>query len=128
MSETVGPPANNVGTGNIAGTGVGPSGEPGVHMKKKNPLFLFNKMVRRKEPLKEETFAGHQVFTVDSDRFHTCRMGKRRYARWVNYIGSDDIGIKIKAFGYKYPYKPIILKNRSTGSMLYLRYGKRQWN
>lgn len=54
MSETVGSPTNNIGTGNIAGTGIGPAGEPGVDKKKKGAL-LFKKLVRRKEPLKEKT-------------------------------------------------------------------------
>jgi hypothetical protein len=44
-----GAPANNVGSGNIAGAGVGLSGEPGVHPRKKrkhNPIMMD--MSRRK--------------------------------------------------------------------------------
>lgn len=34
-----GAPTNNVGGGNIAGTGVGKSGEPGVSKKRKSPII-----------------------------------------------------------------------------------------
>ena len=36
---------NNVGSGNVAGLGVGPQGEPGVNKKKRNliPLMAFMK-------------------------------------------------------------------------------------
>jgi hypothetical protein len=35
-----GAPTNNVGGGNIAGTGVGASGEPGVSKKRKSPVII----------------------------------------------------------------------------------------
>lgn len=40
MSETVGPPTNNIGSGAIQGAGVGPKGEPGGKnaLLKKKPL------------------------------------------------------------------------------------------
>ena len=41
-------PANSVGTGAVAGLGVGPQGEPGVNKKKK--LSPFMSFVRRKNP------------------------------------------------------------------------------
>jgi hypothetical protein len=38
-------PVNNVGTGNIAGIGVGPQGEPGVKKKKKIiPFSMFTRV------------------------------------------------------------------------------------
>lgn len=42
-------PTNNVGGGQVAGLGVGPKGEPGVHKKKK--LIPFISFVRRKKPV-----------------------------------------------------------------------------
>tara|TARA_B100000029_G_scaffold502111_1_gene576796 strand:- start:1302 stop:1841 length:540 start_codon:yes stop_codon:yes gene_type:complete len=45
-------PANSAGGGNIAGIGVGPDGEPGVHVKKKkkeNPLTKLISRFRVKE-------------------------------------------------------------------------------
>jgi hypothetical protein len=40
-------PVNNVGSGNIAGLGVGPQGEPGVNMKKKRKVIPFAMFVRK---------------------------------------------------------------------------------
>jgi hypothetical protein len=128
---------NAVGGGQIAGLGVNNpnipnQAEPGVDLKKhrKRSPILFKDLRRRKPVtesyLIEEVFAGNTVFTVDNDRFHACRMGKKKYARWVKYVGDDEIGKRIKAFGYKYPHKPIILKNGSHGGMLYLRYPNAQ--
>ena len=41
-------PANSVGTGSVAGLGVGAQGEPGVNKKKKLTPFLS--FIRRKKP------------------------------------------------------------------------------
>jgi len=41
-------PANSVGTGAVAGIGVGPQGEPGVNKKK--GLTPFIAFIRRKKP------------------------------------------------------------------------------
>lgn len=41
-------PANSVGTGAVAGIGVGPQGEPGVNKKK--ALTPFMAFIRRKKP------------------------------------------------------------------------------
>ena len=43
-----GTPTNNVGGGNIAGTGVGTSGEPGVSKKRKSPVVIS--MAKRSPP------------------------------------------------------------------------------
>jgi len=44
----VGAPTNNVGGGNIAGAGVGASGEPGVSKKRKSPVVIS--MAKRASP------------------------------------------------------------------------------
>jgi hypothetical protein len=47
-AAAAGAPANNVGAGNIAGTG-GKAGEPGVSKKRKSPIVFT--MARRKPPV-----------------------------------------------------------------------------
>lgn len=42
-------PVNNVGQGNIAGTGVGPQGEPGVKKGLKKMVMPFKQFIKRKE-------------------------------------------------------------------------------
>jgi hypothetical protein len=44
-----GSPVNNVGSGNIAGLGIGPQGEPGFDLKKKKKVMPF-KMFNRNPP------------------------------------------------------------------------------
>jgi len=44
-------PVNAVGDGNIAGLGVGPQGEPGVNLKKKNKVMPFKSFFKRKLPI-----------------------------------------------------------------------------
>lgn len=45
-----GAPTNNVGSGNIAGLGIGPQGEPGVNPKRKKKVMPFSSYLRRKMP------------------------------------------------------------------------------
>jgi len=52
------------------------------------------------------------------------RMGKKKYHRYENYVGNDEVGEAIRAFGRANPSKPIILQDSLTGAMLYLKYGK----
>ena len=70
------------------------------------------------------TFAGKQVFVVDSDMYHQCRLGKQKYHRYEKYVGSKRIGKAIREYGLKHPKRPIILQNGENGPMLYLRYGR----
>lgn len=48
VSMVGGAPANVVGSGNIAGLGVGPQGEPGVPKKRKKSVVPFGMFVRKK--------------------------------------------------------------------------------
>ena len=96
-------PANQVGSGNIAGT----TGDPPVGKKV---------MMRR--------FANNDVFTVDTQTFNNARLGKKKYLKYEKYVGTDEIGNAIREYGRKYPKKPIILQDEKTGAMTFLRYGR----
>lgn len=104
---------NAAGPGNIAGIGIGPKGEPG------RP----GKLMRRQK------FGGCEAFVVDSEYFHKCRMGKRKYTRYENYVGNDEIGEEIRQYG-RHPKtcnEAIIVMDEKTGCMMYLKYGKNKW-
>ena len=100
------------------------------HGMKAKDINLGNKLVRKQE-IKSKiiddsyhgTFAGNDVFIVNSDTFHTCRLGKQKYHRYEKYVGNGKIGQAIREFGLTNPKKPIILQNGEGGPMLYLRYG-----
>ena len=53
-----------------------------------------------------------------------ARFGKKKYAKYENYVGNDEIGQEIRAYGRANPGKAIIIKDSLTGAMLYLKYGK----
>ena len=112
-------PTNSAGGGNVAGIGVGPQGEPGVHPKKKK-----KKLAWEDSRVLMNKFAGKDVFIVDSDMFHDCRMGKKKYHRYEKYVGTKRTGNAIREYGRKFPGRPIILQNGEDGPMLYLRYGR----
>ena len=85
--------------------------------KKKKPAWEDSRVLMNK-------FAGKDVFIVDSDMFHTCRMGKKKYHRYEKYVGIKRVGNAIREYGLKFPRRSIILQNGENGPMLYLRYGK----
>lgn len=101
LSEDAAAPTMAAGSGAVAGIGVGPFGEPGGYRPK--------------------TFAGCRVFEVDSAIFQKCRFGKKKYARYEQYVGVGPVGEEIKNYGRKYRKKGIILVDAMTGSMFYLR-------
>tara|TARA_B100000579_G_scaffold213165_1_gene174238 strand:+ start:692 stop:1945 length:1254 start_codon:yes stop_codon:yes gene_type:complete len=114
--------ANSVGGGGVAGLDIG------LTYKKKKEDEKKAKALKKKMKIDEEvrmsTFAGKQVFVVDSDTYHQCRLGKKKYARYEKYVGKDNVGLAIREYGLKHPKRPIILQNGENGPMLFLRYGR----
>ena len=114
--------ANSVGGGGVAGLDIG------LTYKKKKEDEKKAKALKKKMKIDEEvkmgTFAGKQVFVVDSDTYHQCRLGKKQYARYEKYVGKNNVGLAIRENGLKFPKRPIILQNGENGPMLYLRYGR----
>lgn len=105
-------PAVSAGAGAVAGIGIGPKGEPGI--KKKPPLIRRTK------------FAGMQIYEVDADFYHRCRLGKKKYAKYSDYVGEDETGQEIRAYGRNWKTKnnPILIQDKSTGYITFLKYGK----
>lgn len=69
-------------------------------------------------------FGGHRVFPVPTDTFVKARLGKKKYAKWFDYVGESPNGEEIRSFGLKNPKAPIILQDERSGAMMYLRYGR----
>jgi hypothetical protein len=71
--------------------------------------------------IKENTeFAGAPVFDVDMDTLMKSRFGKNRYHRYSKYVGEDETGEAIRKTGRE-TAKDIVLKDKGTGTMMYLR-------
>ena len=97
-------PTTAMGGGNIA--------VRGIPLLKKPPKGLVMKR-----------FGGIDVFAIDPTYFQKSRLGKKKYTRYSGYVGEDEAGEYIRAFARKYPKKPIIVMDSSTGCMQYLRHG-----
>ena len=69
----------------------------------------------------KDRFMGMKVFDVDTDRYMKSRLGKKKYSRYSRYVGEDEVGENIRAFGRKYPKDGIILRDVSTSQMIFLR-------
>ena len=81
---------------------------------------------RRKAPnmMAEESFAGAIVFEVSSSTFHNAKVEKRKGKHWKTYLDECDELAEIREYANKHPGKPIVLQNRTTNEMVYVRYGK----
>ena len=97
-------PTTAMGGGNIA--------TRGIPLLKKPPKGMIMKK-----------FGGIDVFAIDPTYFQKSRLGKKKYDRYKNYVGEEEAGEYIRAFARKYPKKPIIVMDSSTGCMQYLRHG-----
>jgi len=108
--------------GNVAPTAPDSGGiqyqEPVLGQKKKKKKQTIDEAVQR------TTFAGKDVFIVDSETFYNCRLGKKKYGRYEKYVGKGKVGQTIREYGLKYPRRPIILQNGESGPMLFLKYGR----
>jgi len=121
---------NTAGGGAIAGLGVGPQGEPGIPVDAdiasssraaKKPIWPMQKR-KKPVPMDEDMFAGAEVFDVSGHTFSLCRLGKVRYHRWSKYVGDDAIGQKIRAYGIANPNKSIVIRDKRSGAMMFLRH------
>lgn len=70
-------------------------------------------------------FAGNRVFKVPTTTFMKARLGKKKYAKWFDYVGEAPNAEVIRTYGLKNPKSAVILQDESSGAMMYLRYGKR---
>ena len=108
--------------GNVAPTAPDSGGiqyqAPVLGQKKKKKIQKIDEAVQK------TTFAGKDVFIVDSETFYNCRLGKKKYGRYEKYVGDGKVGQTIREYGLKYPRRPIILQNGESGPMLYLKYGR----
>jgi hypothetical protein len=63
------------------------------------------------------------VFVVDVDTFNAAKIGKRRFDRYSKYVGSNELGEKIRQYGRNNPKMPVILKDEKSGQLCFLKYG-----
>ena len=76
---------------------------------------------RKQEEQADCNFAGVDVFDCDMETFNNCRLGKKKFLKYSTYVGTDEAGEKIRQYSLKNPKKSVILRNKNTGAMLYMR-------
>lgn len=74
---------------------------------------------RPTEPTKR--FAGCDVFEVDGDTFSRCKDGKPHQKHWKSWVGDDESGKAIRDYATKNPNKSIIIQDKASKAMLYVR-------
>lgn len=123
-------PVNNVGGGNIAGTGVGPDGEPGVSKKAQKRWRKINAkgqvgILRRLLPpqLEEGRFAGHKTFKVPTSVIVNTKHAKRKNGHWSKFLPENNIGLAVREWANANPSLPVILED-DIGNIVFVRYGK----
>ena len=134
-------PSNSTGS-SVAGTGDDVTGVGKKKKKKKNPWDKYAPDALGKqfggqayramkmestvavEPnlTPDDTFAGVDVFNVGDTEYNNCKFGKKKHARWENYVDVDsESGKRIYGYAKKNPKKSIIVQHDKTGHMLYLK-------
>jgi hypothetical protein len=131
-------PVNNVGSGNIAGVGIGPKGEPGISKKKQISLQRKNKkaaqkqcsevgsLLRRQPPqVTTGIFCGKQTFIVPESIIYETKVCKKKYGHWSKFLPENDLGLAIREWANDHPHEPVILEGDTYGHIVYVRYSGR---
>jgi len=73
-----------------------------------------------------EKFGGANVFDVDPCTYSKCTAAKQKYERWDRYVSDEDgeVGQDILKFAKTYPGKGIVLREKGTNAMVYLKAPK----
>ena len=66
------------------------------------------------------TFAGMRVFRIKNDTYNKLLRGKKKYARWQNYISAEEAS-EIRDYIRRNPKKSVVLMDDSYGTMTILR-------
>ena len=76
---------------------------------------------------KRKKFAGAEVFELNSDDYHNCMHGRKRYERWNRKLNMENIdNQEIRAYAHKNPGLPIVIQDKTTGVMAYLIHGDKK--
>ncbi|HIJ11372.1 TPA: hypothetical protein HA278_04920 [Candidatus Woesearchaeota archaeon] len=102
--------ANTASSGAIMGMGYN-----------KDPLDVT---VRKRKKKKRKKFAGCEVFELNSDEYHNCLHGRKKFERWSRKLNMSQMeNQEIRSYAHKNPGKGIIVQDATTGIMSYLIHG-----
>tara|TARA_Y100000593_G_scaffold8046_1_gene14860 strand:+ start:4286 stop:5677 length:1392 start_codon:yes stop_codon:yes gene_type:complete len=104
---------------NAVGGGMSP------HFGNEGPVQGTDKILGKKK--KRKKFAGAEVFELNSDEYHTCMHGRKKYERWNRRLNMENIDNQdIRSYAHKNPGKPIVVMDKTTGVMSYFYHGDKK--
>jgi hypothetical protein len=111
---------------NSAGGGSGGPAIAAIGINNPNKSNTWSEPGRPGKLMRRRQFGEMEVFVIPTKMFEQSRMGKRKYLKYEEYVGNDDIGEEIRKYGRdpKTAHKPIIVMDEASGAMCYLKYGK----
>lgn len=65
-----------------------------------------------------------KVFDVDTATFIKAKQGKGRFDRYKKFVGGEGLEDHITQYARNNPAMPVILRDKNTGALCFLRYGK----
>ena len=88
--------------------------------------IYFKRGIEKKKK-KRKKFAGEEVFELNSDEYHQCMNGRKKFERWSRKMNMEDIdNQEIRSFAHKNPGSAIIIQDKTTGIMAYLKHGDKK--
>jgi len=106
---------------NAVGGGMSP------HFGGEGPVQGYDPILGKKKKKKRKKFAGAEVFELNSDDYHTCMHGRKRYERWNRKLNMENIdNQEIRDYAHKNPGAPIVIQDKTTGVMAYLIHGDKK--
>jgi len=95
-------------------------------IRDQNTFYLMEEITNSASPTaiagldEPPKFAGNRVFDVDTNSFMKSRFGKKPRDRYKKYLGEEDHDA-IREYCIKNPKESIVLRDKKSGSMIYLR-------
>jgi hypothetical protein len=95
-----------------------------------NSTAYANQIITKLVPLvvtgftQPSNFAGYPTFIMSREKFMGLKEAKKKGKHWRTYLDECDELSEIREYANSNPKRPIVLQNRNTNEMVYVRYGK----
>lgn len=79
-----------------------------------------NKLFRRRRKTRKREY---KVFDVSPSQYLRCKDGKRKYQKYTEMLGEDEVSREISEYAKENPDMPLIVREPHSGDISFLRYG-----
>lgn len=92
------------------------------------PVVSYNNNAMEQTPVVKKSKHGKAiVYHVNSDIYNNSFMGKKKYDRFLKYLGEGPIHDDVVEYARKNPEKSIMICDENTGAHSFLKVGKEKW-